>query len=115
METFYQALPYVLIFAQCAGAAKIARHFARTRPLKSRWRVVLLAPLPIPGVIVGSAVFAFKFAAGAKSCAIDACAAGTDAFNTLFVSAVALYLIGIITALMGYRSGKLSVERARAE
>lgn len=117
MNTLYMALPYVIIFAQTLCAAMLASRYAGSRLVKSKWKLVLLAAFPIPAIVAGFAIFAFAdvLTGIPPGCAADACASERAAFSTLMYSALALYLIGLVTALIGYRSGKARFESRQPE
>jgi hypothetical protein len=106
MKAFYQAVPYVLILAQAIFPAMLARRYAISPSVKSKWTLALLAALPIPTLLAGFALFAFiDVVAGRQAgCEVDACESDAAAFITLMVSALVLYLFGIFNALLGYRS-----------
>ena len=112
MGKFYTALPYVLIVVQAICASTSARQYVIHRPLASKWSLSLLAALPIPALLAGFATFAFFDVLGGDParCDVEGCASNRAAFTTLILSAVALYLFGFVTALLGYFSGKNALE-----
>jgi hypothetical protein len=117
MERFYVALPYFLILAQAFGAALLARGYTIARPIRSKWALTLLAALPIPALLVSLATFAFfdVLAGLTTSCDADCCASRRSAFITMILAATALYLLGLVTAFLGYVSGKNALEARRSE
>jgi hypothetical protein len=106
MNTFYETLPYGLIFLQAFGPAAAARRWARSKSVKSKWAIAALVALPVPALIAVFSVVAFILIGHAEDCASPACADDMAAFMYLIISAVALYLFGILTALMGSRARK---------
>jgi hypothetical protein len=112
MNTFYVALPYLLILAQCVCPAMLAYRYARSRSVKLKWLFALLATLPIPALVAAFAVFAFQDALMGRSvgCSFDGCASDRAAIKTLMGSALALFLIGLVCALWASRKGKVSVK-----
>ena len=115
MDTFYAALPYVLIFGQGLGPSIIAGGFAKSGSVKSRWVVASLAALPIPALVAGFAMVAFahSFVGTSPECAAD-CGADRAAFRTLVTAALGFYVMGFCTALWGYRSGRALYESRRS-
>ena len=107
MEAFYTALPYVLIVAQAFLPALTARHYAKSTRV-GPWPVALLAALPIPVLLTTFALFALLDVL--LACGPGACASEREAFATLMVSALALYVFGLVNARLGYRAGKAVFE-----
>lgn len=117
MNILYAALPYMLILAQALCPFLFARRYASSRSVKSKWVLALLAALPIPALLAGFSVFSFidVVTESQANCEVEGCAVERTAFTTLMVSALALYLLGSLNALLGYRAGKISLERHPSE
>jgi hypothetical protein len=108
MNTFYQVLPYALIFVQALWSATIARRYAFTQSSKSKLAVTLFAVLPIPVLLAGFAVFAFIVVGRSNL-------GDREAFITLILGALFLLAFGLFNAFLGYRLGKASLRRRQSQ
>ena len=107
-------LLYLIVLLLVVGAISYdaARRLAlRPRPM-SRRRIILVAPLPIPAILIGLCTYVSidAFTAPAEECGVDAC--GMAAAAAMFVgsAAVLLYFIGMCTAALGIRQAQKSVD-----
>ncbi len=117
MNSFYEALPYALIFVKALGPAMMARRSVISGTAKSKWTVAFLAALPIPALLAAFAIFAFMdiLVSNPTRCSIDGCASDREAFITLIVAALILYLFGLFNALMGHRMGRGWLKRRQSQ
>ena len=117
MNSFYTALPYVLIFFQGVGVASIVRHQVIAGTAKSKWALAFWAALPIPALLTALVVFGFMdvIVGGPTRCSAGGCASDREAFITLILAALAFYVFGFFIALLGYRMGKAVLQRRKSQ
>jgi hypothetical protein len=117
VNSFYEALPYVLILGQALCPVMIARRHVLRRSAESKWAVALIGATPIPLLVAGLAIFAFIDIVVDRSsgCSSNGCASDREAFITLIVGALALFLFGIFNGFIGYWMGKNSLKRRQSE
>ena len=73
-----------------------------------RWRSILLAPLPAPGLIGVVCIYLFvtAFRGTPEQCGVDACGMMMMAAMFIFGVAVVAYLVGVALAWAGFQFGR---------
>ena len=103
-------LVYLIVLLLVVGGISYAtalKMAAKPQPM-SRRRIVLIAPLPIPAVLIGLCVYVATnaLAATAKECGVDACGMAIAAAMFVGSAAIILYFVGMWAAALGFNQAR---------
>ena len=106
-------LGYLLIFLAVVAVLSFGAAWLLVRKASklSRRQILLIAPLPVPALVMGLCFYVTidAYSATAEECGVDACGMAIAAAFVAASAAIVVYFLGVVVAALAHRLAQSSV------